>query len=459
MKEEYIQEKLKKQHSFFATGETLPVKARLLALKKLRKAIQSHEQDIYNALYIDLGKSQSEAYMCEVGMVYSEISYMLSHTKKFAKTKRVPTPLAQWIARSYQKVTPKGVVLIMSPWNYPFMLTIDPLVDAIAAGNTAIIKPSAYAPETAKVLKLIIEEVFDEKYVCVITGGREENQALLKQDFDHIFFTGSKNVGKEVLRQASEHLVSTTLELGGKSPCIVDASCNLKMTAKRIVFGKFLNCGQTCVAPDYILCEDSIYEQFKEACISEIKKQFTEIPLTNDAYGHIINEKHFERLKALINKDQVIYGGDVDEKTRKIEPTLLAPCTFDDEIMQDEIFGPILPIIPYISLKEVLDVVNQRDHPLAFYIFSSDQPTIDYILNQCPFGGGCINDTIIHLATSHMGFGGCKHSGIGSYHGKIGFDTFSHYKSIVDKKTWFDLPMRYQPYSKLYDQIIRIFLR
>ena len=437
----------------------MPIQARLLALRNLKKAIQAHEQDIYDALYKDLGKSQSEAYMCEVGMVYSEISYMLKHTKKLAKKKRVHTPLAQWIAKSYQCVAPKGVVLIMSPWNYPFMLTLDPLVDAISAGNTAIVKPSAYAPETANVLKLIIEETFDEAFVCVITGGRAENQALLKQDFDHIFFTGSKNVGKEVMRQASEHLISTTLELGGKSPCVVDETCDLKMAAKRIVFGKFLNCGQTCVAPDYVLCEASIYEQFKEACIHEIKQQFTKEPLLNDAYGHIINDKHFQRLNDLLDTKKVIYGGKVDEQTKKIEPTIMAPCTFDDEIMQDEIFGPILSIIPYTSLEDVLDIVNKRDHPLAFYIFSSDQPTIDYILQRCPFGGGCINDTIIHLATSNMGFGGCKHSGIGAYHGKIGFDTFSHYKSIVDKKTWFDLPMRYQPYSNLYDTIIRMFLR
>ena len=397
--------------------------------------------------------------MCEIGMVYSELSYMLKHVKKLAKPKRVHTPLAQMISKSYQKPVPKGCVLIMSPWNYPFMLTIDPLIDAIAAGNTAIVKPSAYAPATASIIKTILEECFKEEYVCVITGGRQENQALLKQNFDHIFFTGSQNVGKEVMRHASEHLISTTLELGGKSPCIVDATCNLKIAAKRIVFGKFLNCGQTCVAPDYILCEASIFEAFKLACINEIKAQFGNMPLQNDAYGHIINEKHFQRLLHLIDEDKIIYGGNIDPSKRKIEPTILAPCTFDDAIMQEEIFGPLLPVIPYTSLDEVLTIVNKRDHPLAFYIFSNTPSTVDYILNRCPFGGGCVNDTIIHLATSNMGFGGFKESGMGSYHGKIGFETFSHYKSIVDKKTWFDLPMRYQPYTSLYDKIIRIFLR
>lgn len=397
--------------------------------------------------------------MCEIGLVLSELEYMLKHTKKFAKAKRVHTPIAQAISKSYVQPSPKGVVLIMSPWNYPFMLTIDPLIDAIAAGNTAIIKPSAYAPHTALVIEKMIKATFDSSFVAIVTGGRAENQALLNQDFDHIFFTGSQAVGKEVLRKASEYLTSVTLELGGKSPCIVDASADINLAAKRIVFGKFLNCGQTCVAPDYILCEQSIVEKLKEALILEIKKQFGDDYLHMETYGKIINEKHFNRLVSIIDESTISYGGSYDNSSLKIEPTIIYPCTWQDKVMEDEIFGPLLPILTYDDLDDIISKINASSAPLACYVFSKDQQAISKVTHECQFGGGCINDTIIHIATTNMGFGGIKGSGMGAYHGKVGFDTFSHYKSIVDKKTWLDLPMRYQPYTNLYDKLIHIFLK
>ena len=347
----------------------------------------------------------------------------------------------------------------MSPWNYPFLLTMDPLIDAIAAGNTAIIKPSAYAPYTSDLIQSIIKKSFPERYVAVVTGGRAENQALLNERFHHIFFTGSQAVGKTVLEKAARFLTPVSLELGGKSPCIVDKTADLKMAARRIVFGKFLNCGQTCVAPDYICCDESIVKELKQYLITEIKRQYGEHPLSSESYGKIINEKHFSRLDHLLDESKILYGGGRDREKLKIEPTIVSPCTWEDLVMEDEIFGPVLPILTYSSLEEALHIINSRPHPLAFYLFSKDKKVIDQVTKTCPFGGGCVNDTIIHLATSQMGFGGFMESGMGSYHGKTGFDTFTHYKSIVNKKTWLDLPMRYQPYNKINDTLIRWFLK
>ncbi len=448
-----------KQRKFFQTGKTLSLNFRIQALQTLHASIQLHEDDLYQALYKDLGKSPSESYMCEIGLVYSELHYMLKHIKIFSKEKKVRTPISQAISKSYIKPTPKGNVLIMSPWNYPFLLTMDPLIDAIAAGNTVILKPSAYAPYTAKVIECIIKETFPQEYVGIVMGGRKENQSLLSQKFNHIFFTGSQAVGKEVLKKAAENLTPVTLELGGKSPCIVDKTANIKLAAKRIVFGKFLNCGQTCVAPDYIYCDQSIINEFIEALIKEIQKQFSSQPLQNKLYGKIINEKHYNRLCNLLNENPILYGGKTETSTLKIEPTILYPCTWDHTIMKEEIFGPLLPILTYSSIDEVIPSINNHPTPLALYIFSNNKKIIDTITSACPYGGGCINDTVIHLATPYMGFGGFQESGMGSYHGKTGFDTFTHYKSIIDKKTWFDLPMRYQPYSKFRDTFIKFFLR
>lgn len=459
MKEEQIQSMIQKQREYFASGSTLPVSARITALKTLKEAIVRRESEILAALQEDLGKSNFEGYMCEVGLALSELSYMIQHTKKYAKERTVATPLAQFASRSYVKPSPYGTVLIMSPWNYPFLLTIDPLVDAIAAGNTAIVKPSAYSPATSAVMKSLLEECFSPEYVAVITGGRAENQCLFQQKFDYIFFTGSQAVGKEVMRHAAEHLTPITLELGGKSPCIIDSTANLKLAAKRIVFGKYLNCGQTCVAPDYILCDASVKDVFLEAVKTEIVKQFGEQPLNNPDYGKIINEKQYNRICSLIDPDKVVFGGTCNADRLQIEPTVLDQVTFSDAIMQEEIFGPLMPILTFSSIDAVIETVNSHPRPLALYYFSEDKPSIKRVMSSCSFGGGCVNDTIIHLATSNMGFGGVGESGMGSYHGKDGFAAFSHYKSIVDKKTWLDLPMRYQPYKTFYEKLIRMFLK
>lgn len=397
--------------------------------------------------------------MCETGLVYSELSYMIKHTRRFSKEKRVLTPIAQYVSRSFTKPSPYGNVLIMSPWNYPFLLTIDPLIDALSAGNTAMVKPSAYSPATSQVLKKIMKEAFDPEYVALITGGREENKSLLNQKFDYIFFTGSQTVGKVVLREAAEHLTPVTLELGGKSPCIVDESANIKLTARRLVFGKYLNCGQTCVAPDYILCHESKVDELIQACKEEILRQFGSEPLHNPNYGKIINQKHFERVSKLIDSNKIVYGGHIDSQTLKIEPTILNSVTWEDPVMKEEIFGPIMPILTYHSIQEIPALLQDKPKPLAFYVFSNNKENIQYLTKTCQFGGGCINDVIIHLATTNMGFGGVGESGMGAYHGKVGFDTFSHKKSIVDKKTWIDLPMRYQPYTKINSKLVHFFMK
>ncbi len=433
--------------------------SRIESLRRLELVLHRHEQDLCRALQQDLGKSRGESYMCEIGLVYSELRFMLRSIKRFSREKRVATPLSQAVSRSYTKPSPRGVVLIMSPWNYPVMLTLDPLIDALAAGNTAVLKPSAYAPACTRVIETVIREAFPPELVCVVTGGREENKFLLDAEFDYIFFTGSQAVGKEVLRHAAEHLTPVTLELGGKSPCIVDRTADIDLAARRIVFGKYLNCGQTCVAPDYICCDASVAEPLKKALQREIVRQYGREPLKNEAYGRIISEKHFARLTALLEESSVGYGGKTDAAALKIEPTLITPCSWDSAVMQEEIFGPLLPILPYHSLEDTLQRINAREHPLAFYIFSKDRAVIRSVTERCAFGGGCVNDTIIHLATPHMGFGGVGASGMGAYHGKTGFDAFSHTKSIVDKKTWLDLPMRYQPYTPLSEKLVRMFLR
>ena len=451
---------VKQQRAYFQTGKTLPVSFRKAMLRKLYQAIRAREQEITEALKKDLGKSDFEGFMCETGLVLTEISYMLRHLRRFAGEKRVRTPLAQFASRSYRKPTPYGTVLIMSPWNYPFLLTMEPLVDAIAAGNTVVVKPSAYSPATSEVMADLIRHCFPTEYVAVVTGGRAENSALLQQKFDMVFFTGSQNVGKEVLRHAAEHLTPAVLELGGKSPCIVDETAKIPLAAKRIVFGKFLNCGQTCVAPDYILCHSSVKSRLVGELCQQIRQQYGEDPLSNPDYGRVIHEKHFLRLCGLVEQDKIVYGGNVDPQTLQIEPTLLDNVTWEDAVMQEEIFGPVLPILTYDSLDEVYALLSQRPKPLALYLFSEDPGHIQEVTARCQYGGGCINDCVIHLATAEMPFGGVGESGMGSYHGKVGFDTFSHTKSIVNKKTWIDLPMRYQPYDrKIYGKLLRLFLR
>ncbi len=460
VKEMTIDEILKAQRAFFLSGATLSVNFRIEMLKKLYAAVKKYQPEIEDALKKDLGKSDLEGFMCEVGLSLTEISYMIRHVRKFAKEKRVYTPLAQFASRSYKKPSPYGNTLIMSPWNYPFLLTIDPLADAIAAGNTAVVKPSAYSPETSAVIAKIIGECFAPEYVAVVTGGRQENATLLEKKFDFVFFTGSQSVGREVLRHTAETLTPAVLELGGKSPCIVDDSAKINLAAKRIVFGKYLNCGQTCVAPDYILCQESIKDKLIAEIKKQIVKQYGEDPLKKPDYGKIVNEKHFDRLCNLIDEEKTVIGGRAYRKSLQIAPTVMDNVTWDDEVMKEEIFGPILPSLTFREFDELFNLLADKPKPLALYIFSSDKKRIKSVTERVSYGGGCVNDTIIHLATSEMAFGGVGESGMGAYHGKDGFDAFSHIKSIVDKKTWMDLPMRYQPYNRgLYGKLLKMFLR
>jgi aldehyde dehydrogenase (NAD+) len=450
-----IEKIVQTQREYFSTGATLSYEFRRDALCKLEAALKANEQKIYAALHADLGKSDTEAFMCEVGLVQSEITWMKKNLKKLMKRQKVKTPMAQFAANSFRTPSPYGSVLIMSPWNYPVLVSLSPLVAAMAAGNTVVLKPSSYSPATTALIKTMLEETFFPEYICVVTGGRAENQALLHQHFDKIFFTGSTAVGKEVMRCASEHLTPVTLELGGKSPCIVEKTAKIQLAAKRIVFGKFINCGQTCVAPDYILCDQSIRDQLVAAIQQEIRTQFGEHPLENKNYGKIINEKHYHRLLGLINAEKVVWGGGHDEAACRIEPTVMTGVTWDDAVMQEEIFGPILPLLTYEDLEHALAIIESRPRPLALYLYTEDKAVSDRVLTKCRFGGGCINDCIIHLATSEMPFGGVGESGMGGYHGKFGFEEFSHYRSIVDKKTWIDLPVRYQPYTKEKDKLLR----
>lgn len=460
MTNEQIASLLDKQREYYKSGVTVPVNFRIEQLKKLYAAIKKYENEILQALHTDLGKSDYESFMCEIGLVLSEITYMIRHTKKFAKRKTVFTPITNFHAHCFKQPVPYGNTLIMSPWNYPFLLTVDPLADAIAAGNTAVVKPSAYSPATSAIISKIISECFDAEYIAVITGGRAENAALLEQKFDFVFFTGSQAVGKEVLRNTAEHLTPAVLELGGKSPCIVDKSANIALAAKRIVFGKFLNCGQTCVAPDYILCESSVKDKFINEVASQIKIQYGDNPLKNKDYGRIINQKHFERLCGLIDKNKVIIGGETDCGSNRIAPTVMDNVTENDAVMGEEIFGPIMPILTFDDFDKMVYNLKDKDKPLALYLFSSDKGQIKRITTELSYGGGCINDVVVHLSTSEMGFGGVGQSGMGSYHGKDGFNAFSHYKSIMDKKTWLDLPMRYQPYkNKMYEKLLHLVLK
>ena len=447
------------QRAFFASGCTLSLAFRRRALEKLRAALRANEEGLVRALRQDLGKSRTESYMCELGLLQSELSYMLKHLERFARPRRVPTPLTHFPAKSYVKPCPYGTVLVMSPWNYPALLSLDPLMEALAAGNTVVLKPSAYSPATSAMLSDLIAAIFPPEYVAVVTGGREENACLLEEKFDYVFFTGSKSVGREVMAKAAHHLTPVTLELGGKSPCIVDRTADPALAARRIVFGKFLNCGQTCVAPDYILCDKAVKGELVRCLKQEILRQFGEEPLRNEAYGRIVNEKHFHRICALIDEKKVIYGGKRDEKTLKIEPTILDGVTLSDAVMGEEIFGPVLPILTYDGLEAAMKIVCGMEKPLALYLFTRSRKSIARVTAQVPYGGGCINDVILHLATPYMGFGGVGESGMGAYHGKRGFDTFSHLKSILHKYPRPDLSMRYQPYTSWKERLIRFFLK
>lgn len=450
---------VEQQREWFAQGHTLPLSFRHEALKKLKGSILAHEKDINNALQADLGKSCTETYMCETGMTLSELSYMNSHIDRWWRPRHVLSPLAQFHASSFSVREPYGVVLVMSPWNYPFMLTMEPLIGAIACGNCCVVKPSAYAPHTSAIIRTILAECFPAEFVAVVEGGREENQSLLQQKFDYIFFTGGVTVGKEDMASAAKHLTPVTLELGGKSPCVVDASARLDLAAKRLAFGKILNCGQTCVAPDYLLIDRKVEAEFLSRYTHHLAKMLGKEPLKNRQYVHMINAKHYNRVMRLIDPDKVTFGGHGDPATLRIEPTVMQNVMPEDAVMQEEIFGPVLPVIAYDTIEEAVHFINSRPHPLACYLFSEDKAVQQRFLETVPFGGGCINDTIIHLATSRMGFGGVGNSGMGSYHGRKSLETFSHEKSIVRKHTWMDMPVRYAPYNKLKEVLLHLFLR
>ena len=451
------------QRECFATGATLPVTLRKEALIRLQKEIRSREGQLCEAMRQDLNKSRYESYMCEIGLVLDELGHTIRKLEKWAKPKRAATPMAQFAARSYMLKEPYGLALVMAPWNYPFLLSMDPVVGAIAAGNCVILKPSAYAPATSRAMAELIAAVFDPRWVTVVEGGRKENSALLDQKFDYIFFTGGVTVGKLVMEKASQNLTPVTLELGGKSPVIVDETADIPLTARRLAFGKVLNAGQTCVAPDYLLVQRSV----KDRLVSELKKQFETMlgndPLHNPDFVRIINRKHFDRLLGLLEGEPLLCGGRsrADDVSGWIEPTLVDVSDPEScKPMQEEIFGPILPVISYDTLDEAIAFVNARPKPLALYLFTKNKRVKEQVLRRCSYGGGCINDTIIHLATHEMPFGGVGNSGMGGYHGRFSFDTFSHTKSIVDKACWIDMPLRYFPYSrKLYDKVIHFFMR
>lgn len=453
-----IEEKIEIQREYFMTGATLPVSFRKKALDALYKGVKKYEKDLLDAMKMDLGKSASEAYMTEVGLVLGEIKYARSHVGSWASPTSKLAPLANFPATQKIMKDPFGVVLIMSPWNYPVLLTMGPLVAAIAAGNCVCVKPSAYSPNTSRVMSVMMEEVFDGQHVQCITGGREENKTLLDQQFDYIFFTGGVTVGKLVMEKAAQHLTPVTLELGGKSPVIIDRTADLRLAARRLAFGKWLNCGQTCIAPDYVLCHKDVRKRFVELLVEEARKQYGDQPLQNKDYGKMVNEKHFARVCALINKEKTVWGGQSDEAAVRIAPTIMDGVTEQDAVMQEEIFGPLMPIIEVESMYEAYNFVRRRPHPLALYLFTTTESVKKLFISGARFGGGCVNDTIMHIATHNLPFGGVGNSGMGAYHGKKGFDTFTHEKAVVFKPNFLDLPLRYQPYNKFKDWVIRLFL-
>ncbi len=457
-KDKSIDDVVKSQRNFFVKGVTKTYGFRMTALSRLEKALEEYESELLDALQKDLNKSKSESYLTEVGMTKSELKFVKNHLSKWMKPERKMTQLSQIPARVYQVAEPYGVVLIMSPWNYPILLCLEPLIEAIAAGNCVVLKPSAYSPTVSSVLKKMLESIYPSKYVQVIEGGREENAQLLEQRFDYIFFTGSVSVGKMILEKAARYATPVTLELGGKSPCIVDKSANLKVAAKRIAFGKILNAGQTCVAPDYLLVHEEVKEEFLGYLKQELDKMLQSDALENINYPKMINEKHFTRVLGLINGKKVLYGGRSKKESLRIEPTILDNISLESPVMQEEIFGPILPILTFTSPEELVKIITSFEKPLAFYLFTEDKGMETWALRTFSFGGGCINDTIMHLASSYLPFGGVGHSGMGSYHGKTGFETFSHKKSILDMPTKLDNPLRYQPYEEWKDKLIAWFI-
>lgn len=437
---------LSKQREFFSTNETKTISFRKAMLQKLKASILLHEGEIYAALKQDLNKSETEAYLTEVQMVVSEIDVALKHLSSWQKPKRVATPISHFPAKSRIYREPFGIALVMSPWNYPFQLALAPVAGAISGGNCVVLKTSKNAPAVCNVIKKIIRHAFEEKFVCCVSDEYSYDE-VLEQQYDIIFFTGSERVGKIVMEAASRHLTPVLLELGGKSPCIIEKTADLYIAAKRVAWGKFLNSGQTCVAPDYVLIEKSAEKEFVEILLIELERQY-KTALENPDYPRIINLHHYNRLNSLIAGHKNKHGGACDDKTMQIEPTLFFDVSFDDEIMQEEIFGPILPIITYENLSDIVKKIKALPKPLALYMFSKDTAMIDAVINSISFGSGCINDTVMQLANHHLPFGGVSQSGMGNYHGKHSFDAFTREKGILFAKNYLDLPLRYPPYTQ-----------
>ena len=447
---------IQKQRNFFNSGKTLALEFRIAQLKRLKDCIERNEKIILEALYKDLGKSEIEAYNSEVLVVTAEIDYVLKRMSKWTRPRKVRTPLMHLPAKSLVYPEPAGVVLILSPWNYPFQLTFAPLIGAIAAGNCAVLKPSEYAPHMSAVMAEIIRHDFEEDYITVVEGGVEVSKALLQEKFDHIFFTGSTNVGKMVMRAASQHLTPVTLELGGKSPCIVWKDANIEVTSRRILWGKFMNAGQTCVAPDYLLVHKDISKRLVEALINGIGKFYGPSPQQSKDYGRIINQNHFERLIKYFEDGTVLFGGEHDKKDLYISPTLLSNVKQSSPVMQDEIFGPILPITEFETMEDAIGWMKSKPKPLSLYVFTDDQSVQEAILRGTSSGGVCINDTVSHIVGSDLPFGGVGDSGFGNYHGKASFDSFTHYKSVLRRSFSFDSRMKYPPYQVELKKIKRI---
>lgn len=447
---------VEKKRKFFDSFKTLDISYRIEMLKRLKNSIQENENEILMALKQDLNKSAFESYISEISIVLDELNYFIKHTKKLSKAKKVSTPIAHFPSTSKIYKEPYGVVLIMSPWNYPFQLTLVPLIGAIAAGNCVVLKTSTNSPRTSDIIDKIIKAVFPFDYVSVIKGASGVSKAILCEKFDYIFFTGSAKVGKIVMSKAAENLTPITLELGGKSPCIVDKTADIDLSAKRIAWGKFLNAGQTCVAPDYIMIDETISKIFLEKLCYYIEKFYGIAPENNKYFPMIITQKQFDRICGLISTNKIEFGGKCNTKTLTISPTIIINPDLSSELMQNEIFGPILPIITYNKIETAYSFIKKSPKPLALYLFTTSNDTKTYIKNNISFGGGCINDSIIHLANNKLPFGGVGASGMNSYHGIESFNTFSHTKSILEKKNWLDINLRYPPYSKNLTTIKKI---
>ena len=449
---------IQQQKSFFNSSSTKEVNLRIETLKKLKLILKENEEKLYTAIYTDFKKSQFETYLTELSLIYNELNNAIRNLKKWSKKKRVSTNLANFPAKSYIIPEPLGTVLVISAWNYPYQIALIPAISAIAAGNTVVIKPSEIPNNTSKVLAELINSNFDENYLTVIEGGVETTTELLQQKWDKIFFTGSTNVGRIVYKAAADKLTPVTLELGGKSPTFIFKDCDIKLTAKRIVWAKFLNAGQTCIAPDYLLVEEEIKEKLLVALKEELENTFPKKTEIQENYVQIINERNFQRLTNLIPKDKICYGGEHSAKTRIISPTLLDNISFDDNIMKEEIFGPILPIISFENLDSVIEKVKEREKPLTLYIYSKSKKIIQKILYEISFGGGAINESLVHISNPNLPFGGVGASGIGNYSSKAGFDAFTHYKSILQKSFLFEPNIKYTPFTKWKRQILKFLL-